>query len=314
MAGRTRLATNLLFLKFKALAQATLGIEFTVTVIPGLTQKRHCEWSLQRLVETCTQRIIRQKGAIRLCKGPSHTAEVVVRRHRGGPARWRKLFLFSAAIALAVSGALSLGGCMSIAARGIAAIFADPRSSNHAYWAVVRISFEIGATRVTANRYAEVYWLTGGGQGSRFPPCDRGKVSCWGMTDHFFVTLPNGDVVDIFINSTGLPLPDAPPRKEFQAKASYVSVRRNRPDKNGNVWCQPASDQVEREEYHLPPRRNGFAPEIPISATFERRPDDVGKPQVIDPDKVFRSFIFDHDRCESLMELGRQDNVFEPLP
>jgi hypothetical protein len=206
---------------------------------------------------------------------------------------------FAGLMSLAVAS-----GYTSIAAKLMKSAFSDPRTKNHAYYAEVRVSFSLGGMRVVSTRHAEVGYLTGGTPDYRWPSCDETNPKCWYITDHFFVGLPNGDIVDIFVKRSNVPLMTMTIGQSVHTKGQFTFVLRNQtesPYAKEFGPCLALKDEALKTDYNItPPTTDDVAVRIDISVDITRVDGSIPKTLIRDPDDFYAEKTFDHEPCNRL--------------
>jgi hypothetical protein len=197
-----------------------------------------------------------------------------------------------------------LSGCTSVTARLIESAISDPRTKNHAYNAKVVLVFSLGGKQLAATRFAEVWYLTGGTSDYRWPPCDETKPSCWGLTDHFFIGLPNGDILDIFVNRSSISLKNMIVDHPIHVAAQLAGIYRDQVDKPAAKEfgpCLQLNDESLERDYNLAPPK-GVESRIKIAVDITRTEGNSSKYLVFEPAKFYRSIAFDHEPCGRLIK------------
>lgn len=114
-------------------------------------------------------------------------------------------------------------------------------------------------------------------------------TSCWYLTDHFFVGLPSGEIVDIFVNRSDIPLMNMAIAQRLDTSGS-LSVYRDQPE-------APAAKEVGS---CLPIENEARSTVIEVEIT--RIDDPSAKAQVLDPADFFAKKTFDKEACSQLIK------------
>lgn len=219
---------------------------------------------------------------------------------------------FTTLLGCAVAASL-LSGCVSIAARVIDTVYSDPRTKNHAYYATVKLSFALGEKKIVATRYAEAWYLTGGTSSPWFP-CDQAKPSCWFITNHFFVGLPNGDIVDIFVDPSSLSLANMTVDQPVHVVGSFTGIYRDQRDTAAAKEFGPCfrlNEEILQRDYSLPPHK-GVESQIAIAVDVTKGQGASSKNLVFAPDEFYQSAIFDGVRCSRLIRRIKGQTAIDP--
>jgi hypothetical protein len=223
---------------------------------------------------------------------------------------WRRIGIRLAAI---VAAAVLLTGCVSIGARLLLAVFDDPRTRNHAYNLKVEFSFRMGEQQLKVVRYAEVGYLTGKGSASYQPLCDREKRYCWYINEHYFVGLPNGDIIDVYLENKNLPLDRWPEGQATPASAHVTSIHRDQkpsPHTDSQGTCRDLNSEVVQRDYGLPP--NIYRqPDLKFDVTLTKVRDRDAK--VIDEKDIYTAMIIDEVSCKRLHGRLSKDVTVTPV-
>jgi len=207
----------------------------------------------------------------------------------------RRLTLFAVVAAIA----LLETGCVRIGTDLLSAYLSDPRTRNHAYNLKVEIAFRVNDKLVKAIRYAEVGYLSGEGNMSSRPRCDSARRNCWYATNHIFIGLPGGDIMDVYLDDAKLPL-DRWPDGTMSAEAHLTSILRDQPpsphaDSQGT--CRGLSAETVQRDYGYP-AKDRFQSDIKYDIALTKVPDREAK--VLDPESIYMATIVDEVSCKRL--------------
>lgn len=214
----------------------------------------------------------------------------------------RCIILFSRLIlALLATGMLS--GCQPTLRYTIKTIFSDPRDVRHAYYAKVRLDAALGNIPIHAVRYANVYYLHGGIVNDRnWPYCDSSIPRCWAMTDHYFLGLPNGDIMDIPLPPDKIPLIDLRPETPLRITVTHVGILRDQVSPAGRT-CNFLSAQSVHDTYDTQLPIPGHADEnAQVFAEVVKIDSIAGTKQVFDPSDFYDAIIVDKTHCSDLRD------------
>ena len=233
---------------------------------------------------------------------------------------------------LLFASAIILSGCISIGARVIESVFADPRTKNHEYYAEVKLTFNLDNMAVSATRYAEVHYLTGDGAGP-FRRCIKADLECWVMTDHFFVGLPNGDIVDAFINTRKLDLSNVSPGATIRTRAHLTEILRDQPNSpyaKEHGRCLSLDDQALLQIYQIPSSNKAdysslsmadanakfemfLESRLPMEVEFTRLSVNSRVGRIVDPSDFERSRIADGEHCTYFIRQASESRTIRSI-
>lgn len=191
-----------------------------------------------------------------------------------------------------------ISGCVSIGARVIGAVYADPRTKNHAYYSTVKMSFTLRGRKIVATRYAETWFLTGG-TSHPWPLCNQDLPHCWFSTGHFFAALPNGDMVDIFIDHSGTSLAHIAVDEPIHLTGRIAGIYRDQPDHRVAKELGPCQ--------RLDEETSGVA----VTVEVTRKAGSSLKTSVLDPEDIYKSMSFDGVSCSRVIQRIKGQTTIE---
>ena len=216
-------------------------------------------------------------------------------------------------VVLMVSAGILLAGCISIGTRLLMAALADPRTHNHAYNLKLEISFRYLDKQVKAIRYAEVGYLTGKGDSYHYPLCSPEQRSCWYITKHYFIGLPTGDIMDVYLDDGLLPLDRWPHGVTIAGDAHLAGIHRDQPpsqhsDSRGT--CLSLDSDIVLHDYGFP-ATSRIQSEVKYDIALTWVEDREAK--VIDPEGVYTAMIIDAVSCKRLHARVSHNVVITPV-
>lgn len=150
-----------------------------------------------------------------------------------------------------LSVVLLLGGCAEIFVTTVKVLLGGPQYA-HEYYLEYTIDFKIGNHQVRTKKYSEVqsYYLNFQGK-----KCDRSLPRCWQNYASFYITLPNGDIVNLGHDAEAaeLPLFNMDPDRIYTDRLILKNIFRDQANDyyNGSMDCLALEDSNLLKDYGL---------------------------------------------------------------
>jgi hypothetical protein len=185
----------------------------------------------------------------------------------------------------------------------------DRRPKHHQYFAKYQLSFAVGDYQIEATRYGEVFYRTGSDSFGR-RECTAQNQNCWFTVDHFFIGLPNRDIISVYMTTRAFELREMAPGGTFLARGYVADIFRDQPDRPTAKEFGPCSGLTPVDlaaNYNIHRTREGAVTDAVLEIHVERLPRRP--PRVDDDDAFSRQRILWNVSCTSLARQNSRDQT-----